>query len=388
MCALKNSEKFSAVTGIIAEFNPLHKGHEILIRSQKKFGACVVVLSSNFTQRGSPAFIDKFLRAEMAIKAGADLVVELPFIFACSAAQDFSRGAVGILARMKFITHIAFGMEDPEFNFLPLLIEINSSENYKKFLHEELKRGASFSKAHSIATEKILPGSHEFLSKPNNLLGVSYISELRRNNFDIAPFFIKREGIFKSRDIRENLEENFYMLPDFSREILLYAKKNGRICEEKNLWPLLQNIFIRTSSEDLRKIYGIDEGIENLFLKNWRGSKNLDDFIGRCVCARYTRSHIRRRLIYILLGLNKFEALGALRNTAPYARVLAFNQTGRELLKTFSKNSDIKFITRLKDSKSRTEKFFAGLELKASQLYEILLKNPDMNRELHKVLQF
>ena len=387
MCAVKNFEKFSTVTGIIAELNPLHKGHEILIKSQKKFGACVVVLSSNFTQRGSPSFIDKFLRAETAIKAGADLVVELPFIFACSAAQDFSRGSIGILARMKFISRIAFGMEDPEFNFLPL-IEINSSENYKKFLHEELKRGASFSKAHSIAAEKILPGSHEFLSKPNNLLGVSYISEIKRNNFDITPVFIKREGIFKSRDIRENLEENIFMLPEFSREILLDAKKNGRISNEKNLWPLLQNIFIRTSSEELRKIYGIDEGIENLFLKNWRGAKNLDDFIGRCVCARYTRSHIRRRLIYVLLGLNKFEALGALRNTAPYARVLAFNQTGRELLKTFSKNSDIKFITRLKDSKSRTEKFFAGLELKASQLYEILLKNPDMNRELNKVLQF
>lgn len=387
MCAVKNFEKFSTVTGIIAELNPLHKGHEILIKSQKKFGACVVVLSSNFTQRGSPSFIDKFLRAETAIKAGADLVVELPFIFACSAAQDFSRGAVGILARMKFINRIAFGMEDPEFNFLPL-IEINNKENYKKFLHEELKLGASFSKAHSIAAEKILPGSHEFLSKPNNLLGVSYISEIKRNNFDITPVFIKREGIFKSRDIRENLEENIFMLPEFSREILLDAKKNGRISNEKNLWPLLQNIFIRTSSEELRKIYGIDEGIENLFLKNWRGAKNLDDFIGRCVCARYTRSHIRRRLIYVLLGLNKFEALGALRNTAPYARVLAFNQTGRELLKTFSKNSDIKFITRLKDSKSRTEKFFAGLELKASQLYEILLKNPDMNRELNKVLQF
>ena len=380
-------KNFLHVTGIIAELNPLHKGHEILIKSQKKFGACVVVLSSNFTQRGSPSFIDKFLRAETAIKAGADLVVELPFIFACSAAQDFSRGAIGILARMKFISRIAFGMENPEFNFWPL-ININGNENYKKFLHKELKRGSSFSKAHSIAAEKILPGSREFLSKPNNLLGVSYISEIKRNNFDIAPFFIKREGIFKSRDIRENLEENFYMLPDFSHEILLDAKKNGRICEEKNLWPLLQNIFIRTSSEDLRKIYGIDEGIENLFLKNWKGSKNLDDFIGHCVCARYTRSHIRRRLIYILLGLNKFEAIGSLRNTAPYAKVLAFNQTGRELLKTFSKNSDIKFITRLKDAKSRTEKFFAGLELKASQLYEILLKNPDMNRELHKVLQF
>ena len=123
-------KNFSHITGIIAEFNPLHKGHELLIKSQKKFGACVVVLSSNFTQRGSPSLIDKFSRAEMSIRAGADLVIELPFIFACSAAQDFSRGAVGMLARMNFIDKIAFGMEDPEFNFDPL-ININENKDYK-----------------------------------------------------------------------------------------------------------------------------------------------------------------------------------------------------------------------------------------------------------------
>ena len=376
-------KNFSHITGIIAEFNPLHKGHELLIKSQKKFGACVVVLSSNFTQRGSPSLIDKFSRAEMSIRAGADLVIELPFIFACSAAQNFSRGAVGILARMKFINRIAFGMENPEFNFFPL-ININENGNYKNFLHEELKRGASFSKAHSIAAEKILPGSFEFLSKPNNLLGLSYISEIKKNNYELEINFIKREGIFKSRDIRENLEENFSMLPDFSREILL----NAEICDENKLWPLLQNIFIRTSPDELKKIYEINEGIENLFLKNWEKSKNLDDFTGRCVCARYTRAHIRRRLIYILLNLNRYEALGALRTGAPYARVLAFNQTGRNLLKTFSKNSNIKFITRLKDAEGKTGKFFAALEIKASQIYEILLKNSDMKKELQAVKFF
>ena len=281
-------KNFSHITGIIAEFNPLHKGHEILIKSQKKFGACVIVLSSNFTQRGSPSLIDKFSRAEMAVKAGADLVIEIPFIFACSAAQDFSRGAVGLLARMNFINRISFGMENPEFNFFPL-IDINENENYKKFLHEELNRGASFSKAHSIAAEKVLPGSFEFLSKPNNLLGLSYISEIKKNKYELEINFIKREGNFRSKEIRENFEENIFMLPDFSREILL----NSKICDENKLWPLLQSIFIRTSSDELKKIYGIDEGIENLFLKHWKKAENLDDFIGRCVCARYTRAHIR-----------------------------------------------------------------------------------------------
>ena len=244
------------ITGIIAEFNPLHKGHEFLIQSQKKSGPCVVILSSNFTQRGSPAFVDKFLRAEMAIKAGADLVIELPFVFACSAAQDFSRGAVGMLARMNFVDKIAFAMEDTNFNFSSL-ISINENTNYKKFLKEELKKGASFSKAHAIAAEKILTGSFDFLSKPNNLLGLSYISEIQKNNYKLEINFVKRERIFKSKDIRENLEKNICMLPDFSREILLNAEHP----DERILWPMLENIFIRTSAEELRKIYSIDEGI-------------------------------------------------------------------------------------------------------------------------------
>ena len=371
----------SKITGIIAEFNPLHKGHELLIKKQKENNsACVVLLSSSFTQRGEPAFIDKFLRAEMAIKAGADLVLELPFIFSCSAAQDFSRGAINIIARTKFINQIAFAMEDPKFNF-DELIDIEKNPDYKNFLREELSRGASFSKAHSIAAEKILPGSREFLSKPNNLLGLSYIQEIKKNNFNLEINFMKREEFFKSKIIRENFYENSFMLPDYSREILLKAKSNNQISNQEKFWPLLQNIFIRTSPEELRKIYGIDEGIENLFLKNWRISESLEDFIGRCVCARYTRAHIRRRLIYILLNLNRFEALGFSR-AAPYVRILAFNETGREILRKHAKFSEIKFITRPKDAKSKLEKNFIELEIKASQLYELSLDAKDFTREL------
>jgi len=360
------------ITGIIAEFNPLHKGHEFLIKSQKNQGSSVVVvLSSNFTQRGEASLVDKFSRAEMAIKAGADLVLELPFIFSCSAAQDFSRGGVNIIARTNFINRIAFSMEDPEFNF-DALINLESNQYYKKFLQFELSLGASFSKAHALAAEKILPGSFNFLSKPNNLLGLSYIKEIKNNNYSLGINFIKREGNFKSKAIRENFEENQEMLPDFSREILLKAKESGKISNQENFWPLLKNIFIRTSNLDLKKIYGIDEGIENLFLKNWQKSQNLEDFIGRCVCARYTRAHIRRRLIYILLNLNRYEAFGLSRVPVPYARILAFNENGRKILRNYSKLSNIKFITRQKDAKSKLEKSFMSLELKASQLYNLI----------------
>ena len=359
------------ITGIIAEFNPLHKGHEALIKfasSRSDSGACVVLMSSNFTQRGSPAIVDEFTRAEMAIKAGADLVLELPFIYSCSAGQDFARGAVEILGRLKFIAQIAFGMEDANYNVEPLInLLLNENQDYKNFLKHELDSGASFAKAHSIALEKLLPGTQEFITKPNNMLALSYMLEISRQGYDLKTLAIKREGNYSSKLIRENLQENIDMLPEYSRELLTNPTN------EKNLWPLLESIFIRSKPEDLRKIYGIDEGIENLFLKHWHKSESLNDFIGRCVCARYTRAHIRRRLIYILLGLDRWEMFGALHSDIPYVRVLAFNETGRKILKEYAKNADINIITRLKAVEGRVGKYFADVELKALQLYKLLI---------------
>ena len=131
----------------------------------------------------------------------------------------------------------------------------------------------------------------------------------------------------------------------------------------------------------MRKVWGIDEGIEGLFLKHWKESHGLDDFIGSCVCARYTRSHIRRRLVYILLGLDRWEVLGAIRGGVPYARVLGFNEKGREILR---RPAGIRVITRLADAQGKIGKYFADVEYRASQLYELTLNNPDFQRETQK----
>lgn len=381
------------ISGVIAEFNPLHRGHEALMKFAKspENSACVVILSSNFTQRGSPAILDKFTRATMAIKAGADLVIELPFLYACAAGSDFARGAVNLLARTKFADNIVFGMEDTDFDVMPLVdIMLREDQGYRKFLRDELNSGASFVKANSIALEKLLPGSHDFITKPNNMLALLYIMNIRRGNYNLKVLPIKRKTIYKSSVIRENLHDALTvgMMPEFVSEILCKTEREGRISNEQSLWPLLQNIFIRSSREDLQKIYGIDEGIENLFMKNWRFSRGLDDFMGRCVCARYTRAHIRRRLIYILLGLERWEVTGALRGNVPYARVLAFNDVGREILRERARDSDVKIITRLVEADDIRGKYFAGVEFRASWLYELLLRNTNMNNETRAVIKF
>ena len=110
-----------------------------------------------------------------------------------------------MLARLV-VDNLAFGMEEPNFDFMPILdVMLNENESYKHFLRDELDRGASFTKANSLALEKILPGSYEFLVKPNNLLALSYILELRRHNYNMKIMKLKRSGNFRSKDIREFL---------------------------------------------------------------------------------------------------------------------------------------------------------------------------------------
>ena len=321
------------LTGIIAEFNPLHKGHESLMQFAKSLPdseGVIVILSSNFTQRGSPSIADKFSRASMAVMAGADLVIELPFLYACSAGQDFSRGAVEILGRLGCVSRLVFGMENPEFDAASLAdVMAREPEGYKEILRREIGRGASFPKAVSIALDEIIAGSRDFITRPNNMLAVSYMAGIIRGGWKIEAVPFLRSGEVTSRAIREDVAGNSHMMPEYSREILENVKREGRLSDEGRLWPLLQGAFIRSRAEELRENFGIDEGIEGLFLKHWKASRGLEDFLGRCVCARYTRAHIRRRIVYILLGLKRESVRSAMNDAVPYARVLAFNERGR-----------------------------------------------------------
>ena len=315
----------------------------------------------------------------MALLAGADLVLELPFLFACSAGQDFARGAVSLLS--KFADTIAFGMENPEAD-MTRLIAAENTDAFTEALRLELSHGASYPKAHALALEALVPGGGEFITKPNNMLALSYVREIQRKGYGLKVMKVKREGDFSSKAVRAG---NLEMLPDFSRRLLAEAE----LSDEGKLWPLVQGVMLRNRAKDLRRIYGIDEGIEGLFLKHWKDSEGLDDFIGRCVCARYTRAHIRRRLVYILLGLNREETAEAVRDGVPYARVLGFNERGREVLRDKGvggrgKGLGVRVITRLADAEGERERYFVDVEFRASQLYELTLDTPNFKRETGK----
>ena len=187
------------ITGIIAEYNPFHNGHFHQIEQVKKYGAdyVVIVMSGDFLQRGTPALLDKWTRTQMALSAGADLVIELPAVFATASAQYFARGGVSILDKLGCVDTISFGCESDNIRMIHEISSYLRKEPalYKEHLQSFLKEGNSFPKARELALTLCLgKEAAAFASSPNNILALEYcISLLERDSkMNILP--IKREG--------------------------------------------------------------------------------------------------------------------------------------------------------------------------------------------------
>lgn len=394
--------------GIVAEYNPFHNGHALHIEHiRRNFGAgapVIVVLSSAFTQRGEPAVADKWTRAQMALANGADLVLELPFVYACNAAQEFARGAVDILAATGLVTHLSFGMENP---FDPqnatsgidtiLNILIQEPPSFKLNLAKNLARGQSWPKALAGALDRELPGSGAFISTPNNALGLAYLLHIRRKGYGMVPFPIQREGagyhdgkrgpLASATGIRAAMAAGdaswlHEAVPVSSLALLRTARECGRLCSGADaLWNLLRGLLSRSTAEELRICAGMDEGLENLFLKHYADAKSWEDFFGRCVCARYTRSRLRRQAIRLLVGLDRWTALALSRRSPPYIRVLGYNARGRDLLRVARKTTSVPIVSRLGAAKGPIAEAAADLEFRASRLWELTLPHPDLKYE-------
>lgn len=390
------------VVGIAAEYNPFHNGHLFqmtAVRARLPDAAFVVVLSSNFTQRGLPGIIDKWTRTRMALCNGADLVLELPFLFACNAAPEFGSGAVDILSRTKIATHIAFGMEDAHRDTRPILdILIQEPPSFKRELRKNLDNGLSYPKAAGRALEKAIPGTEKFLSAPNNSLALSYLLRIGKQGYPLSPLPVRRVGsgyhdlepgrLSSAAAIRSALQSPHHSrwpesaMPLSAHRLLEKARASGRLCPgPQNLWPLLQSLLLRSSPQELRRCSGMDEGMEYLFLKHYSAAISYDDFVGRCVCARYTRSRIQRLIIRFLTGVDRWSAAAVSRAGVPYARILGCNEKGRKLLRHHVKHSEIPVVTRLSAIEDPIGKLVAEAEFRASKLYELLLPSPDLRHE-------
>ncbi|OOP73937.1 nucleotidyltransferase [Clostridium beijerinckii] len=358
------------LTGIITEYNPFHKGHEYHLskaKSDTNADGIVCVMSGNFMQRGIPAIIDKWRRAEMAIKNGVDLVLELPLVYSISSAEHFAFGSVSLLNSLGVIDHLYFGSEEGNVSILEDIAKVLVSEplRYKKLLKDNLDLGLPFHLSRANALKDYLNSNKllDTISNSNNILGIEYIKSLIRLNSSIVPKTIKREGslyndinisaLFASAtSIRKHLKEKSLndltdIIPKASYDILLdlSSSKYPFIFEEDTFKYIKYKLL--TNERSLSNLPDVSEGIDNKILKEILRSNSLNELILNSKSKRYTYTRISRILLQSFLNLEDFDLLNLSKSPVPYARVLAFNSTGQRILKSIKTNSSINLITKV-----------------------------------------
>ncbi len=362
--------------------------------------AMVVVLSSNFVQRGEPAFIDKWSRTEMALSGGANLVIELPVAFSCHNAGVFGAAAVDLLNMTGIITHLSFGMEEPDAP-LSLIAKtlIREPEKFKASLKSHLDKGFSYAEARAIATEAVVPGAKRILSSPNNTLAQEYVVRIIRKGYKLVPVPVRRIGegyhgstqhTFASASWIRSVLRRGEMKPSETGALPLHTVailereiNSGRCLLSLDLfWRILGTILVRETRESMAGHAEMREGMENLLADKARSSHSFEEFAEACTSRRYPRSRIQRHAAHILLGFDHQSNRIAQSTGPPYIRVLGWDSRGQELLRTMKASALVPVVFRPRGRKGTYQRDIANLEYRATRIWENLIPSPDPFREL------
>ncbi len=365
------------VAGIISEYNPFHNGHLYQIEETKKNTGCdctVAVMSGNFVMRGEAALYNKFIRAKSAVLGGVDLVLELSVPYALSSSEYFAYGGVSVLDSLNVTDFISFGSEEGDISSLARIADFLSKESTIEKIKKNQKKGVS---VFSAISEEFFNEDKRILEKPNNILAINYLKALKRLDSEIIPYTVKRKNVgYNEKDTKENFasatgiremlknnEDISEFIPKLTYDLL---KEETPVFEDKVNDIITYSLRIKKPS-DLLKYADVNEGIENLIIKTALNEYGIKDIAMGIKSKRYTYTRIKRILYNILLDIDKEE-----REIKPqFARVLAFNEKGKELLSQIKKKSDIPVFTNItKDMYKKYE--ILNTDLKASYIYHIL----------------
>ena len=399
-------------TGIIAEYNPFHNGHLYQLREATRLTGqpVVVAMSASFMQRGEPACLSKWLRARLAVENGAALVLELPTAFSLRSAQFFASGGVQLLAATGSVNTLSCGVESPELDFGALAQRITSDAAQGR-IRSLLSQGKSYAAACAAVLSEaqqeagvtaMQASSNEGkafagLTKPNDILALEYAKALQAT--DIKPLFIERRGdgyndreisgtMSSATAIRQALNNSNdgwqQAVPASVRQALL---DNAPGYDAALLWQLLRYKLRLMSVDAIADACQCSEGLENL-LKDAAACPSFAEALQLCTSKRYTTSRIRRLFMQLLLDVPRWRWED---NAPAYLRVLAFNDTGRQLLKQMKATASLPIITglyrnwpqRLQHLQLRQQQIYSQqlqLELRATELWSLLQLNPSLNR--------
>lgn len=371
------------VLGIIVEYNPFHNGHIYHIQKAKQITQCdytIAVMSSSFVQRGEPAIIDKWTRSQLAIQYGVDLVIELPFVYACQSADYFAKGAIQLLHAIG-VTDICFGSEDGNIQtFIDISQAIQShNEQYNTLVKKAMKEGLRYPDACNQALKIIL---NKEVKTPNDLLGLSYVKEIMMNHYQITPHCFQRTNEYHDTALNNiasatAIRQAIFNHQDFSHALPHHEYYQNNIYKLDDFYPYLRYQILTTSLDTLKSYHMVDEGLENVLNKHILKSHNMESLIQSLLSKRYTKPRIQRMLIHILMKNTKQDIQDAM--NIDYLRILAMNENGRKYLNKMKKVCSYKIITNF----SSYHHPGLDLELQATKLLSLISSNPQeiINKE-------
>lgn len=394
------------VLGLITEYNPFHNGHLYhLQESMSATGAThsVAVMSGNFLQRGEPALLHKWVRAKMAVMAGVDLVIELPTAYACATAELFAYGAVKILDALGIVDTLCFGSESGSLEELTAIASllVNPPPGLVQLIQAYLKKGFSYPAARSQGLAVYLDSKNtpsdqlkKAIAHPNNILSIEYIKALTILNSKIIPATILRkkasyhsteiEGeIISATAIREHLKGGNPLdalrntVPDTTFQLLKesFAMGLGPVYS-RHFDQMIISALRRSDPQELRKVFDVTEGLENRITRYALHHTTLESLCLSIKSKRYPLTRIQRIMIHQLLGIKAKDIQDFQRMGGPqYARILAFNNRGRQLIKAASDRSCIPIINKINQfipPNGAADKMLR-LDLRATDIYRLTI---------------
>ncbi len=350
------------IAGVVAEYNPFHNGHRYQVEQMRKNGVThtVAVMSGNFVQRGDFAITSKWERAKSAVMNGVDLVIELPSPYALSSAQGFAQSATYILNALGCVDEIYFGCECGDVEAIKSVANAMLSEEYAEHFSAAVNEGISYPNACEKAVRKILgDGYGNELQYPNNLLAVEYVKSIIESGYKITPCAIERVGVLHDSDekngefasasvirqtlINQGVDAIKGYVPQATYDLLSQSHSSGKSpCCSGRLELAILSKLRTLSADDLRQIEDVSEGLENRIIDAVKSSGNVTEMLDKIKTKRYTHARIRRIIMRSFLGLTSHFSS----QPPPYARILALNENGREIIKKAKDSASIPIITK------------------------------------------
>lgn len=377
-----------ASVGIIAEYNPFHNGHLYHLKTVKEMfpdDTVVLILTSNFSQRGEPSIIDKFKKTDIALSQGIDLVIELPFAFSTQSADFFSDASIQLLEYLS-VEKVVFGSETNDIEVINTLVDTQlNNDDFDTLVKTYLKLGYNYPTSLSNALRDL---TGKDMRLPNDLLGISYVKSIKKNNYKIKPLCIKRTNDYHGKEIDEKI-----CSASAIREALINKKDIKHTVPDITYQYLQEDLFFtedyfkflkyKILTEKNLEIYqSVDEGLDQKLKKTIVGAVSFDDLVLKLKSKRYTYNRINRMLIHILCSFTKEERKTMLE--PEYIRILGFTTKGRDYLNKVKKNCPLPIISKFSKEQSK----ILDLELRATSVYASILDEKKKIELIEKEYQF